>query len=602
MARWIGPRPEYDYIDDILAAADEWKQRCLLADGSVFTDEPLWTLANIEEIERLVRESDKKKWWELRPHLENEKAALIRLAAEAYWIVFLYVRSYFAQPRAKRDIFIAFWEMGGTDVPESPHLSDRVLRGVGSVGSRHWVRYDRALLHLMAVVRLWKTAPPPAELQWEPPWDLIRWLDQNVGDQQRPMRHAMLYLLFPDYVEPTMWRYKQRIVKRYGDPSQQERAKTAPDQVIFEIRTRLEQETGTEQLDFRRSPFVEQWRPPRKPRTARQEPEERRSSDRRNLNVILYGPPGTGKTYATASRCVRICDGAEAPADEEQMRVRYRELVAAGRIEFVTFHQSYGYEEFVEGLRPETGGDAGMSLTATDGVLKRMAQRARESTEGEPHVLVIDEINRANVSKVLGELITLLEEDKRHGAENEVAVTLPHSGERFTLPANLHLLGTMNTADRSIALLDTALRRRFRFEELAPEPDLLEEAAEAAGVDLPAVLHAMNERLEWLLDRDHLIGHAWFMTAGNRAEVDEVMRRKIIPLLAEYFYEDWAKVRAVLGGGDDFVRGEPLNRPPGLDDGGYEDGDRSRWTVRDEFAEDAYDRLIRGRPADNETA
>ena len=602
MARWIGPRPEFDYIDGILAAADEWKQRCLLADGSVFTDEPLWTLANIEEIERLVRESDKKKWWELRPHLENEKAALIRLAAEAYWIVFLYVRSYFAQPRAKRDIFIAFWEMGGTDVPESPHLSDRVLRGVGSVGSRHWVRYDRALLHLMAVVRLWKTAPPPAELKWDPPWDLIRWLEENVGNQELPMHHAMIYLLFPDYVEPAMGLDKQRIVKRYGDPSQQERAKTAPDQVIFEIRTRLEQETGTEQLDFRRSPFVEQWRPPRKPRTARQEPEERRSSDRRNLNVILYGPPGTGKTYATASRCVSICDDAEAPADEEQMRVRYRELVAEGRIEFVTFHQSYGYEEFVEGLRPKTGGDAGMSLAAADGGLKRMARRARESTEGEPHVLVIDEINRANVSKVLGELITLLEEDKRHGAENEVAVTLPHSGERFTLPANLHLLGTMNTADRSIALLDTALRRRFRFEELAPDPELLEEAAEAAGVDLPAVLHAMNERLEWLLDRDHLIGHAWFMTAGNRTEVDEVMRRKIIPLLAEYFYEDWAKVRAVLGGGDDFVRGEPLKRPPGLDDGGYEDGDRSRWTVRDEFAEDAYDRLIRGRPADDNAA
>ena len=597
MARWIASRPGFDHIEDVLAAADAWKERCLLADGSVFTDEPLWTVANIEALERLMRARPMRRE-EFEASVENQPPSVIRLAAEAYWIECLYVG--YSVPDAKRQHFYQIWEMGGTDVPESPHLSDRALRGVvGNVGLVHW-RYDLTLLHLMAVVRLWKTAPPPAELQWEPPWDLIRWLDQNVGDQQRPMRHAMLYLLFPDYVEPTMWRYKQRIVKRYGDPSQQERAKTALDQVIFEIRTRLEQETGTEGLDFHRSPFVEQWQPPRKRRMARQEePEERRSSDRRNLNVILYGPPGTGKTYATASRCVGICDGAEEPADEEQMRSRYRELAAAGRIEFVTFHQSYGYEEFVEGLRPKTGGDAGMSLTATDGVLKRMAQRAREATEGEPHVLVIDEINRANVSKVLGELITLLEEDKRRGAENEVAVTLPHSGERFTLPANLHLLGTMNTADRSIALLDTALRRRFRFEELAPDPELLEEAAEAAGVDLPAVLHAMNERLEWLLDRDHLIGHAWFMTAGNRTEVDEVMRRKIIPLLAEYFYEDWAKVRAVLGGGDDFVRGEPLKRPPGLDDGGYEDGDRSRWTVRDEFAEDAYDRLIRGRPADD---
>ena len=607
MARWIASRPGFDHIEDVLAAADAWKERCLLADGSVFTDEPLWTLANIDELEQLIQAQSRQMEAKRRmgfaglvEAIQNATPQLVRLAAEAYWIAWLYVKTQdnrsYTLPDSKRRGFVHFWEMGGSDVPESPHLSDRALRGVGSVGQVHW-RYDLTLLHLMAVVRLWKTAPPPAEMKWDPPWDLIRWLDQNVGDQRRPMHHAVLYLLFPDYVEPALGLDKQRIVKRYGDPSQQERGTAAPDQVIFEIRTRLEQETGTEGLDFHRSPFVEQWRPPRKPRTARQEePEERRSSDRRNLNVILYGPPGTGKTYATARRCVGICDGAEAPVDEEQMRVRYRELAAAGRIEFVTFHQSYGYEEFVEGLRPETG-DAGMSLTAADGVLKRIAQRARESSEGEPHVLVIDEINRANVSKVLGELITLLEEDKRHGAENEVAVTLPHSGERFTLPANLHLLGTMNTADRSIALLDTALRRRFRFEELAPDPELLEEAAEAAGVDLPAVLHAMNERLEWLLDRDHLIGHAWFMTAGNRAEVDEVMRHKIIPLLAEYFYEDWAKVRAVLGGGDDFVRGETLKMPPGLDDGGYEEGERRRWSVREEFAEDAYDRLIRGHQA-----
>ena len=178
------------------------------------------------------------------------------------------------------------------------------------------------------------------------------------------------------------------------------------------------------------------------------------------------------------------------------------------------------------------------------------------------------------------------------GQEKLALVTLPHSKDRFAVPPNLHFLGTMNTADRSIALLDTAIRRRFEFEELAPNPGALHEAAQSTGVNLPAVLRAMNRRLEWLIDRDHLIGHAWLMMARSREDVDRIMRSKIIPLIAEYFYDDWMKVRAVLGGTDDFVQSERLDPPPGLDDTGEE---RYRWTPREEFAEDAYERLVSGR-------
>ena len=304
------------------------------------------------------------------------------------------------------------------------------------------------------------------------------------------------------------------------------------------------------------------------------------------LNTIFYGPPGTGKTYLTAERCVEIC-GAPGRADDD-VRERYHVLVASGRVEFVTFHQSYGYEEFVEGLRPTPNEDgrAGFQLRAVSGVLKRIAERARDDGEN-AYVLVIDEINRANISKVMGELITLLEEDKREGAPSEVAVTLPHSGKPFTLPPNLHILGTMNTADRSIALIDTALRRRFDFEEMPPRPELL---GNVDGVDLPAALETINERLEYLIDRDHLIGHAWLMGARTKADVDDLMRRKIIPLIAEYFYDDWRKVRAVLGNTDDFVRGERLNPPPGLDEDDVDE--RFRWTVRDDFAPDAYRHLV----------
>ena len=496
------------------------------------------------------------------------------------------------------------------------------------------------------------------------------------------------------------------------------------------------------------------------------------------LNTILYGPPGTGKTYATVQRCVEICDGSTPPGGVEELRARYGKLMDEERIEFVTFHQSYGYEEFVEGFRPsdDKAEGHGLQVSLVRGVLRRIAERARKiprigarrifkmslgdpkswggepegdavfrecidsgcvlleyggdidwsdpryddwkaisehwrkdrdpdatvydtdiqamwrfrtemrkgdlvvasdgykhfrgvgevtgdyefelrrdgfhhrrsvrwhwhvsSREGDsvsvfkagsfqwrpinlmkpanpgglvpyldgvgqigdarPHVLVIDEINRANISKVMGELITLLEEDKREGAENEVAVTLAYSGDRFTLPANLHVLGTMNTADRSIALLDTALRRRFRFEEMPPRPELLADSAKRTGVDLGRVLQAMNERLEYLVDRDHQIGHAWFMDTEGRDDVDAVMRHKIIPLIAEYFYDDWSKVRAVLGGTDDFVKAQALSAPPGLE-ADIEEG-RYRWTVLEEFPDDAYEHLIgaAGRSEDSE--
>lgn len=312
------------------------------------------------------------------------------------------------------------------------------------------------------------------------------------------------------------------------------------------------------------------------------------------LNTILYGPPGTGKTYTTIRRCVEICHG-KAPESDKETRKLYDALVEEEQIDFITFHQSYGYEEFVEGLRPETkgNGNVGFRLVAKDGVLKQMAKRAKKYKKY-PYVLVIDEINRANVSKVLGELVTLLEEDKRQGMNNEVAVELPHSGEYFTLPPNLYILGTMNTADRSIALLDTALRRRFEFIELAPDPEKLQAAKKTTGVNLPAVLRSMNERLEWLLDREHQIGHAWLMDARTREDVDRIMRHKIIPLVSEYFYDDWKKVNAILGGTSAFIQRTSLKPPPGLGDG--EGEDRHQWKIRETFDRDAYDQLVSAQP------
>ena len=388
-----------------------------------------------------------------------------------------------------------------------------------------------------------------------------------------------------------------------------------------------------------------------------------------HLNQILYGPPGTGKTYNTVIYAVAAIEGKDIDKikeeDYEYVKIRYNNYKEIGKIEFITFHQSYSYEEFVEGIKPYIPNEIWESTPkeldtlekqnklpdvkyiGAKGIFREICDRAKndpddfntsfsnlknylkdnslnlllddkttkitienapnaESIKIIPHtekatanyvqkselqnpenmngregyakailnlmhakyVLIIDEINRGNISKIFGELITLIEDDKR---ENMI-VTLPYSKEPFTVPKNLYIIGTMNTADRSIASVDIALRRRFKFIEMMPKPELLidkndnyeitvrnskNDKTELYKINLQVLLKTLNERISYLLDPDHQIGHSYFLNLlkdenGNKkdytleSDLKDVFKYEILPLLNEYFYGDWDKLQSVL--------------------------------------------------------
>ncbi|GAA4819336.1 AAA family ATPase [Litoribaculum gwangyangense] len=220
------------------------------------------------------------------------------------------------------------------------------------------------------------------------------------------------------------------------------------------------------------------------------------------------------------------------------------------RFEFLTFHQSYSYEDFIEGIKPELS-ESDVSYKIEEGVFQKMCNRARNDSSNN-YAIFIDEINRGNISSIFGELITLIEDDKREGKPNEIKATLPYSKKHFSVPNNLYIIGTMNTADRSVEALDTALRRRFSFIEMNPEPEKLNtDEFKCIGIDLEALLNAINARIEKLLDKDYCIGHSYFMTITNRKEplkeMKTIFQNKILPLLQEYFYGDWGKILLVIG-------------------------------------------------------
>lgn len=230
------------------------------------------------------------------------------------------------------------------------------------------------------------------------------------------------------------------------------------------------------------------------------------------------------------------------------------------RYSTITFHQSYGYEEFIEGLKAATDDEGNVHYSLEAGAFLTLCRRAEQDPEHQ-YAIFIDEINRGNISKIFGELISLIEIDKRAQGKHPMAINLAYSKQLFSVPSNVDIIGTMNTADRSLALMDTALRRRFEFIEMMPDPALFAEYSITCGngvaINLQQLLATLNARIEALYDREHTLGHAFFFPAyhaaqhGDHAQAFQALKAafqtKILPLLQEYFYDDWSKIRLVLG-------------------------------------------------------
>ncbi|MFU8773034.1 MAG: McrB family protein [Anaerolineales bacterium] len=662
----------------------QFKERCLLKDRSLLWPErAIWTRENLAEMkERMIEGGiagahlsfDQK----LEEQMQGASPELWALLADIYYLYCLpssYIKfetkTRYIQESAQRAGFIL-------PQPDDP-IWEALRHGYTRTTLKYHQKYAQFWLIILMALEV-KQSGEGSQIVKDP--DLFQeTLDRilegiaSPGDRAYDMRHALLFLAFPERYERIISTHDKELIHETYKHKINGEGGGDIDRAIHQIREVLENQYQAKGsvIDFY-DDLKSEWRPVKKPeeeiptngedlepRLLEKDIDLRRVHEVFNYtkNLILYGPPGTGKTYIARQAAKLLVEPQHGQAPTEAVNIQraiegltFHEVIALsmyvdgydrkftvpdlhkhkliqarfaltpvkyptnqiwgyllvhtdpesetvrsqsrstpylfdkdqhsrwmltqpGReyveenladalqilqaerveplkiedfVEWVTFHQSYSYEDFVEGLRPvvseEKAGD--ISYEVVPGAFRRICSRASQDSENK-YVLVIDEINRGNIAKILGELITLIEDDKR----GDLTIQLPYSGEAFTVPANLYILGTMNTADRSIALLDVALRRRFAFVELMPRLGLLKNIqveTEGAVVRLDRVLQRLNTEISDHISRDHQIGHSYFMTVGKaKAEdrldtLDFAWNHQIMPLLDEYFYSQRDKL------------------------------------------------------------
>ena len=759
MAIWTGLRQ----TDAVRSAANDWKQRCMLSNGSVLSDKSLWTKDNVDTLKKLFVDNpilggDRSFYDKLQEQIGAAAPAVKQLAAEFFWLLFLFVYEGAFSVEKKRERISEVWAQSGEELPASPLLADDVLRGLATPGTAFLTKMWEELGYVLQLISIWKALPAPRQeaLLQNNPWELCQWATTLEGGDVRAFRHMFLYFCYPEDFERICSRgHKRKIYARFSgklegrnDPYLSDRTPCGLDKAILEIRRAFESELGKSELDFYVSPLREKWieaKPPKgHPELATEASAQRRywiektivhgrpdrvdgphrlgealwspqkSADGRNIysnmrqvaidDVVLHltdkanisgvslvqspadstfvGVKGTAwadqpsfriqlKDYALLDPPLPRSAFLDDPALADELRIIlkaqsgrglffnkdfdlnqgaylteappelisvlnriYKRIAAKGlpyvedtpevapaapdaapftledaaeglfldverieriltiwaakknlilqgppgvgktfaarrlayalmgraskaRLGFVQFHQSYSYEDFIQGYRPDGNG-----FSLKNGVFYEFCQKAAAAPGDQRHVFVIDEINRGNISRIFGELLLLIEADKR-GKEWEMPLVYSGNSKFFHIPANVYLLGLMNTADRSLAVIDYALRRRFAFEELKPEFDSKKfEAHLKANQVSDRLISLIRQRLDAVneaisqdttnLGRGFCIGHSFFCQprAAGQSEMDwyrGVIETEVVPLLTEYWFdipsriEDWQR-------------------------------------------------------------
>ena len=566
MARNPEHQPAYD-------AVNLFKENCLVGNRSLLWPErSYWTLENLNELKQRFIEHDMSTDQTFQEkfliQLGIDNPILWGIACDLFFVHSLPSKSM----RKQSKIAIVEWAANNGKL-SLPNADQNIWNALESGFVVTGIQYHRkvgqiAFLILLAIGVKEDSNP---ERIFESPQafqNFVKHQAEKGGrswDRAPDMRSALSYLLFPDYFECIISMHDKHQIADYY----QKKLHLAPvndlDQAIYQIRQKLSPDHDQDGKPFHfYGDLKSEWQPkaqligekgavvtpavvePPSDVAALEvsdDPDALRVSNLliHTRNVILYGPPGTGKTYIARQVARQLIEhqlGGNVSKLDAHMATKYKE---SDFVKWVTFHQSYAYEDFIEGWRPLLNHDDDNrgSFEIRRGVFKTICDKALSDPKNN-YVLVIDEINRGNIAKIMGELITLIEDDKRG-----FAVDLPYSGDSFCVPANLYLIGTMNTADRSIALLDVALRRRFAFAEMMPRPDLLAgvQVALTESVDLGILLTSLNKGVRQLANRDLQIGHSYFLKVkgvttpeDKLAKLEFVWNYQVLPLLNEYFY------------------------------------------------------------------